>query len=461
MMTFFIVVTCRRTGGHAMNVSKILLTALLATALLIVQACAFYHDSVIVYDLPATETASPAPRDEGSFLVALAVSGGGSRAALWHAAVMKELYRQVKLPDGRSVTDEIDYISSVSGGSLSSAYWCLNKPEADTTDTTRYDAFFERYLADMRVNIEAKMAGSPFTWYRYLISSEDKAVVLADTFDTLYFGHTTFGKIADRERRGVSPILIANGTDMDTGAKFLFTTLTRSDFATRPDLLTRRYSGTSLAESDISFGGDVLDIVTTDDIGVSIEDMEVSRAAAASACVPLILGPVVMRDNKKSTPEKDVYVHVNDGGVNDNQGLVTLMELLYGRVEREGKKFKGAIIIIVDANQYIDPRYSEDMVRAFSTIGMVERSFYICFYQGRAFAYLTIMNVLKSDPRFADVTFVYLSPYAAEDPTISDIFTRTPTRFKITQEQADNIERAAEIVVGKVKERMHEQLRKR
>ncbi len=48
---------------------------------------------------------------------------------------MKELYKQVKLPDGRSITDEIDYISSVSGGSLSMAYYCLNKPNVDSSHT--------------------------------------------------------------------------------------------------------------------------------------------------------------------------------------------------------------------------------------------------------------------------------------------------------------------------------------
>ena len=442
-----------------MKMPRVTVIVLLPALLLIGSGCALYRDAVIVYDLPATSVMSPAPRDEGDYLVAVAVSGGGSRAALWHAAVMKELYRQVKLSDGRGITDEIDYISSVSGGSLSSAYWCLKKPEVDTTHTNQYDAFFDRYLTDMRANIEAEMAGSPLTWYRYLISSEDKAIVLARTFDKLYFNHTTFGELADRERRGFSPVLIANGTYMDTGAKFLFTTLTRSDFEVRPELLSRRFKTTSLAKSDISFGGDVLNIVTADDIGISITDMEISRAAAASASVPLILGPVVLKDNKKSTPQDDVYVHVNDGGVNDNQGLVSLVELLYGRVEREGKKFKGAMIIIVDANQYIDPSYTEGSVRAFSTIGMVERSFYICFYQGRAFTYLTIMNVLGSDPRFKDVTFVYLSPYLADDPVVSDTFTRTPTRFKITPEQADNLERAAGIVVEKVKGKIVENLR--
>ncbi len=85
----------------------------------------------------------------------------------------------------------------------------------------------------------------------------------------------------------------------------------------------------SLAESDISFGADVFNVVTPGDIGVSVMEMEVSLAVAASSSVPLVLGPVVMRDNRKSAPGKDIYVHVSDGGVNDNQGLVTLIELLY------------------------------------------------------------------------------------------------------------------------------------
>jgi predicted acylesterase/phospholipase RssA len=444
-------------GGYDVKTAKVPMMFCLVVALLAAHACAFYPDTVIVYDLPAPPTTGPTVRADGEFLVLVSVTGGGSRAALWHAAVMKELYRQVKLPDGRSITDEIDYISSVSGGSLSSAYWCLNKPEADTTQTDPYDAFFDEYLADMRVNIEAKMAGSPLTWYRYLLSSEDRAIVLRETFDALYFGHKTFAELADRQRRAVAPVLIANGTDMETGAKFLFTTLPRTDFEVRPERIAGR-SMESLAESDISFGADVFNIVTPDDIGVSVMDMEVSLAVAASSAVPLVLGPVVMRDNRKSAPGKDIYVHVSDGGVNDNQGLLTLIELLYGRAEREGRKFTGAVVIIVDANPRIDPRYCQESVRAFSTIEMIERSYYTCFHQGRAFTFLTIMHVLKDDPRFRDVTFVYLSPYLADDPAISDIFTRTPTRFKITPSQADTVERAAGIVVERARGKILDQL---
>jgi hypothetical protein len=69
------------------------------------------------------------------------------------------------------------------------------------------------------------------------------------------------------------------------------------------------------------------------------------------------------------------------------------------------------------------------------------------------------MNILRSDPRFKDVKFVYISPYQADDPAISDLFTKTPTRFKITPENADNLERAAKIVVEKVKGRILEGLK--
>jgi hypothetical protein len=442
-----------------MKTAKVPMMICLTAALFIIPACAFYSNSVIVYDLPAPATTQPAAGDEGDYLVIVSVTGGGSRAALWHAAVMKQLYRQVQLPDGRSITDEIDYISSVSGGSLSSAYWCLRKPEADTTQTGQYDDFFDTYLADMRVNIEARMTGSPLTWYRYLLSPEDRAIVLRETFDALYFKDKTFAELADRQRRGVSPVLIANGTAMESGAKFLFTTLPRTDFEVDPG----RIAGAameSLAESNISIGADVFNIMTPGDIGVSITDMEVSLAAAASSSVPLALGPVVMRDNRKSTPAKDIYVHVSDGGVNDNQGLVTLIELLYKHAEREGKKFKGAIVLIVDANPYIYPRYCQESVRAFSAVEMIERSYYICFHQGRAFTFLTIMNAMKEDPRLKDVTFVYLSPYVADDPVISDIFTRTPTRYKLSPEQADNIERAAKVVLEKTREEILEKLRR-
>src|SRR5882672_6489874 len=75
-----------------------------------------------------------APSPDPEMLVGLAVSGGGSRAATFTASVLEELARQIKLSEGarqRSFVEYINYISSVSGGSLATAYYGLNKPERD------------------------------------------------------------------------------------------------------------------------------------------------------------------------------------------------------------------------------------------------------------------------------------------------------------------------------------------
>jgi predicted acylesterase/phospholipase RssA len=64
-------------------------------------------------------------------LVALAISGGGTRAAYFAAAVIDRLAK-VRVPgfDGAaaSLIEQIDLVSSVSGGSVASAYFALNRP---------------------------------------------------------------------------------------------------------------------------------------------------------------------------------------------------------------------------------------------------------------------------------------------------------------------------------------------
>src|SRR5262245_49522165 len=55
---------------------------------------------------------SPPPRD---VVVGVALSGGGSRAALFGAGGLEALAR-LRAPGGKSVLDHVGYLSSVSGG---------------------------------------------------------------------------------------------------------------------------------------------------------------------------------------------------------------------------------------------------------------------------------------------------------------------------------------------------------
>jgi predicted acylesterase/phospholipase RssA len=418
-------------------------------------ACSTLNYELLVYDQPSPTRHKYVPADDGNYIVAVAVSGGGSRAAVFAAAVMEELYKQVKLPDGRSITDEIDYVSSVSGGSLSMAYYCMNKPNVNTTRTDLYDTFYTEYLADMRRNIEGDLVKNIFQWYRIFVSAEEKGLLLKQEFDKLYFQGRKFDEIAKRQKNGWCPTLILNGTTMDTGSKFLFTTLTPADFDSAPPTLVKELSKTGFGKSDYKFGGDLLGLTFCDDIGLSIGDMDVSRGVAASASVPLLLGPIVLKDQKQSKPGNDYFVHVSDGGINDNQGITTVMQLIMDRfIDMPAKQYRGGLVIIIDSNQSIDPSLSAGSIRGFTLLGTAERAMNISFFRGKAFTYISIMFLMSMDPRFKDITFVYISPYLTDDPTIVELFQKTPTRFKIDPDKADNLERAAEIAVNRVKDKI-------
>ncbi len=386
--------------------------------------------------------------------MAVAVSGGGSRSAVWSAAVLNELYRQVKLSDGRSITDEIDYISSVSGGSVSSAYWCLNKPAEDTTHTSTYDAFFERFLTDMSSNIQGEFFSRPREWFRLFLTDEEKGIAFMEELDGSFYSDRTFDDLYKREKSGASPTLIVNGTEMDSGAKFLFTTLPRSQFGNRSLLGAYGDAETGIMKSNIMYDPNVLGVTLCHDIGLSIGGMEVSRAVVASAGVPLLLGPVVLKNEPLSTPEREAYVHINDGGISDTLGLETLIQLFMDRYNRPKKRiFTRGLIIIIDANQHLDPEDSIYSVRGFGPAGLIERSREIISYRGKNFTYLTIMS-LQQDRRFRDIRFVYISPYMVDDPEMIKRVKKTRTRFKIEPENAQNLREAAKIVVGKVRERI-------
>ncbi|MGH8064488.1 MAG: hypothetical protein ACRERE_04475 [Candidatus Entotheonellia bacterium] len=67
---------------------------------------------------PETTCVTPAPDRE--VLVGVALSGGGSRAALFGAAGLEALGR-LRAPGGGSVLEQVAYLSSVSGGSVAAA----------------------------------------------------------------------------------------------------------------------------------------------------------------------------------------------------------------------------------------------------------------------------------------------------------------------------------------------------
>ena len=94
-------------------------------------------------------------------LIGLAVSGGGSRAALFAAGAFEALSKIRMAPDRRSLLEQVSYISSVSGGSMASSYFVARKPgksvpvlTPEGALTPEYGEFFTRFKEDMKFDLE-------------------------------------------------------------------------------------------------------------------------------------------------------------------------------------------------------------------------------------------------------------------------------------------------------------------
>jgi NTE family protein len=101
--------------------------------LLLLSGCASYG---VIDNAPLSESTSTQPYSiksrggmtgSGDITLTLAFSGGGTRAAALSYGVLEELRDTTVIIDGqpRRLLDEIDSISSVSGGSFTSAYYGL------------------------------------------------------------------------------------------------------------------------------------------------------------------------------------------------------------------------------------------------------------------------------------------------------------------------------------------------
>ncbi len=163
--------------------------------------------------------------------VVLSFSGGGTRAAALAYGVLAQL-QAVKLHlDGngdpvlcddwdaarcraieRSLLDEVDVISSVSGGSFTSAYYALNGGAIFNPD----GPFHKRFLfRDVQGDLFRALLLRPSNW-KHL---QSRVEIAAKYYQKHIFGDSTFRSLEERPR----PYIIINAGDISTGTRFEFT----------------------------------------------------------------------------------------------------------------------------------------------------------------------------------------------------------------------------------------------
>jgi hypothetical protein len=249
------------------------------------------------------------------------MSGGGSRAANFSAAVMLEL-EQLGLLDRATV------ISSVSGSSLPAAYYGLFGQGKDASKWNS-GTIKER----MRTNFEASWL---WRWFlpnniaEYWITNFSRSDIMADVFDSNLFEKKKFSDMGKGQ-----PRIVINSTEVSRGTRFTFTEQT--------------FHKTLNSE---------------------IENYPIARAVMASSAFPGVFQDVTLRKygapaQSKSSggpsedQTKDGYLHVIDGGPSDNLGTTTLIVALHQIIEADSQKQQASsplqipcFLVVVDAYPY-------------------------------------------------------------------------------------------------------------
>ncbi len=188
------------------------------------------------------DSLSMGSKNSDDVFVCLTFSGGGTRAAAFAYGVLTGL-RDTPIAEGgsRRLLDEVDLISSVSGGSFTAMAYALWGEEVFE------GRFEERFLRHDIENALIRRALNPATW------SRSNSEIASDLYNEEVFDKATYATLVKRGRR---PFVVLNASDVARQEQFPFT---QSTF----DLL-----------------------------GSDLSKLPVSWAAAASSAYPILLGPL-------------------------------------------------------------------------------------------------------------------------------------------------------------------------
>jgi Patatin-like phospholipase len=318
--------------------------------LILLAGCASSH----AYTVKRADAVVPCQMSvpERDLLFGVALSGGGSRAALFGAAGLEALAR-VRTADGASVIESIAHLSSVSGGSIAAAYYVLKKPGrdvkvlgADETVSDAYRTFFEQYRAAVSQNFETSLIWRQLLSFRW-INSALAARTLAEIFQERLFDDARMQDIGVREKAGDSPGLIVNTTLYNNGRRLALTLLPTEafeyDFFAE---LARSLRERGQAMEPVPYIRERwkrMPPMTPVDIHWDPCHVPLAGAVTASASFPPLVGPVTMQVGGEKT-----YWHAGDGGLYENQGIETLLFLYLKQIQ--AKRAKRALMLVFDSS---------------------------------------------------------------------------------------------------------------
>lgn len=299
-------------------------------------------------------------KNSESLFVILTFSGGGTRAAALSYGVLEKLLNTPIVWEGKHSTllNEVDVISSVSGGSFTAGYYAAF---GDAIFKDKNDAGFLRDF--LYRDIEGELFTQlfyPTNWFRLASPYYSRIDMATDFYDAEIFKGA---KYADLVNRKTKPYLMVNGTDMSLGSRFTFE---QAQF----DPMCADLGGVGLARAVAASSNFPVAFppITMDNHGGSCGYNEQQPGWIAEAEKDLLTNPSRYKNAIQFKTYQDgkqrPFIHLLDGGIADNLGLRGPLQAVVSSDTELNLQFKmndGTIkkllIITVDAKNQPDLNY--------------------------------------------------------------------------------------------------------
>ena len=287
-------------------------------------------------------------------LLILTFSGGGTRAAAFSYGVLEALADTNLVINGRlrRLLDEVDGISSVSGGSFTAAYFGLFGDRI-------FKDFETKFLKNDVQGELKKRLFSPLNWPKLSSLHYDRSELSADYYDELLFEKKTFQDIINAK----GPVIAINATDMAMGSQFTFAGFQFAPICT--DIMSFPVSRAVTASSAVP--GAFSSVILKNHAGICNYTMpEWAAEALRKRRITTRRYQIAKRMDAYLNIDRYPYIHLLDGGISDNLGVRLMLDITRaeGNVwkklkELDLKNTSSLAVIVVNAQKEQDIRFAK------------------------------------------------------------------------------------------------------
>ena len=293
-------------------------------------------ESVPTVDLSYYQSVQKRPNQDSSLAVAVAISGGGSRASNFAIGIMMGL-EEIRVREEEDVLDQIDYLSTVSGGGFAGGAYISSLYEHRFFNRTTPYSLKEYVDRQIQKDLSISYAGflvrgffNPRVWFSVL----DYGDLLEQNIDNHVLGYNRMkGEGESRsillgdlfvpktavDQEVLYPMHFTNSSTMSTMAIFPFS----------PDILDR-YGVEGYTHR-----------MKTIPKGKGPYDIPLSVGIKASGSFPVLVPNSTLKSNYS---EDRPFLHIMDGAMTDNQGYYTAVQIL--AQDPSSKK----VLLLIDAD---------------------------------------------------------------------------------------------------------------